>query len=141
MAETAARTAGSKGSIADLMEESLPVFKIGRSTGTTVGRVHGHKMDVRTEYSTDESSSPVVVYSCEVVVFTCNSQAPGTFSAPGDSGAGVYDGHGRVVGVLWGGWPAKRVVGGQLDSIHCITPIEIIEEDIRRRMDGDLELL
>jgi hypothetical protein len=121
------------------MKDNHPVFKIGRTTGTTIGRVHGSKVNVRTEYSTDEGT--VVVHSCEVVVFTSITQARGVFSDPGDSGAAVYDGNANLVGTLWGGWPFKRASGGQMDSIHCVTPIEATEEHIRRHLDGTLEFL
>ncbi|KAF8954752.1 hypothetical protein BDZ97DRAFT_1908028 [Flammula alnicola] len=78
-------------------EECLLVVKNGNSTGVTLGRATGIMSFVR-EYFKDGAHET----SMELAIYPYGNK-DGAFSAPGDSGAIIADGKGRIVGLLTGG--------------------------------------
>lgn len=72
------------------------VFKVGRTSGLTVGRITAVAARV-----------PNVGYGVGPAAFEgsliIEGQGGSTFSAPGDSGSGIYDLRGRLVGFLYAG--------------------------------------
>ncbi|KAL4066316.1 hypothetical protein V8B97DRAFT_1980589 [Scleroderma yunnanense] len=78
-------------------ERSLIVIKNGCTTGVTIGRATGIKSFVR-EYLPDGTRET----SMEWAILPYDHKS-GAFSAPGDSGAIIVDGKGRIGGLLTGG--------------------------------------
>lgn len=78
-------------------EPCLMVVKHGNTTGLTVGRANEVRSCVRHYYDDDADD-----YSMEWVIAPFDDKS-GPFSAPGDSGAVVADGHGRIGGIITGG--------------------------------------
>ncbi|CCM05671.1 uncharacterized protein FIBRA_07901 [Fibroporia radiculosa] len=85
-------------------ERSLVVMKNSCATGLTIGCATGIKSFVR-EYFPDRS--PEMSIEWAILPY---DQKSGAFSAPGDSGAIIVDGEGRIGGLLTGGT-------GQTESI------------------------
>jgi len=78
-------------------ERWLNVIKNGFGTGVTIGRANGAMSFVR-EYFRDGTHRT----SMEWAILAYNHKA-GAFSAPGDSGAIIVDGMGRIGGLITGG--------------------------------------
>jgi hypothetical protein len=78
-------------------EPCLFVIKRGCTTGTTIGRATGIKSFVR-EYLPDGTHRTSMEWA--ILGYDQKSRA---FSAPGDSGAIIVDGEGRMGGLLTGG--------------------------------------
>ncbi|QRV93325.1 hypothetical protein RhiJN_21343 [Ceratobasidium sp. AG-Ba] len=78
-------------------DSDIMVIKRGSTSGLTVGRLNTLRSVVRHYFEGKPSQS-----SREVAVYPCDSES-GAFSKPGDSGAVVIDGKGRVAGILTGG--------------------------------------
>ena len=78
-------------------ETSLMVIKSGHATGVTIGRATGVFSYVR-EYFSDDSHKT----SREWAILPYDHTYKGRFSAPGDSGAVIVDGRGRIGGLLTG---------------------------------------
>ena len=78
-------------------ERCLIVIKNGRTTDVTIGRATGAKSFVR-ECFPDGTQ----LTSIEWAILPYD-QKSGAFSAPGDSGAIIVDGNGRIGGLLIGG--------------------------------------
>ena len=87
------------------------VFKVGRTSGLTMGRI-----------TAVEARVPNVGYGVGPAAFEgsliIEGQGGSTFSAPGDSGSGIYDLRGRLVGFLYAGdgtitlaCPAREALG------------------------------
>lgn len=76
-------------------EPCLIVLKDGNTTDLTVGRYAGLEA-----YTCDKSG----VESTELVIFNYDKQS-GAFAAKGDSGSLIFDGEGRMVGILHSGMP------------------------------------
>jgi hypothetical protein len=98
----------------------LIVIKNGSASGTTIGRASGIMSYVR-EYFEDGSHQT----SKEWAILPYDTKS-GAFSAPGDSGAVVVDGQGRIGGLLTGG-------SGIADSIDItyVTPIGFLLMSIK----------
>ncbi len=79
----------------DLVDEGEPVFKIGRTTGLTEGRVSAFDMDISVEYD-----SGFLNFNGQIEI-TRTGRKP--FSKGGDSGSLIVDGQGRAVGLLFAG--------------------------------------
>lgn len=75
----------------------LLVVKTGNATGTTFGRANGVYSFVREYFSNGTH------WTSKEWAILPYSQKDGAFSAVGDSGAVVADGHGRIGGMLTGG--------------------------------------
>ncbi len=99
------------------------VFKIGASTGATVGFVH-NACAVTREYSNAEGTFPVQSLEC-VVVPASHSD----FATFGDSGALVYGARGNGFGMVWGGMTATAG-DDSLHGICFVTPLSVIVESI-----------
>ncbi|KAI0001528.1 hypothetical protein BJV74DRAFT_944493 [Russula compacta] len=78
-------------------EPCLNVIKNGCTTGVTIGRANGVKSFVREYFPNGRQQT-----SMEWAIIPYN-QRSGAFSAPGDSGAIIVDGKGRIWGLLTGG--------------------------------------
>ncbi|RPD77930.1 hypothetical protein L226DRAFT_551669 [Lentinus tigrinus ALCF2SS1-7] len=78
-------------------ERCFAVIKDGNTTGVTVGRASGLISFVREYLDNDETRT-----SMEWAILP-HSKMAGAFSAPGDSGAIIVDGAGRMGGLLTGG--------------------------------------
>ncbi|QRV93321.1 hypothetical protein RhiJN_21339 [Ceratobasidium sp. AG-Ba] len=91
------------------------VIKRGSASGLTVGHLNTLRSVVRYYFEGKPGQS-----SREVAVYPRNSKS-GAFSEPGDSGAAVIDGKGRVAGILIGG-------AGTTESFDCtyVTSINFI---------------
>ena len=102
-------------------EKCLIVVKHGKTTGSTLGRLNGIESFVRRypEHGIKKTSIEIAVYPY--------SNKDGAFSAPGDSGAIVVDGNGRVVGL--------RVTGAgavEETDVTYLTPYWWIEEQMKK---------
>jgi len=99
-------------------EPHLMVIKNGSATGVTIGRANGIKSFVRE--SIDGNSQ----ISKEWPIIPCETKS--VFSAPGDSGAAIVDGQGRVGGLITGG-------SGDTESsdITYATPINFLLKSIK----------
>ncbi|KAH9996720.1 hypothetical protein BJV74DRAFT_795039 [Russula compacta] len=78
-------------------EPCLMVIKNGSATGVIIGRATGIFSSVR-DYFDDDSDQTSKEWS--IIPYDTKS---GSFSAPGDSGAVIVDGQGRMGGLLTGG--------------------------------------
>ncbi|KAK0214044.1 hypothetical protein IW262DRAFT_1408250 [Armillaria fumosa] len=103
-------------------EPCLVVMKSGRTTGVTIGRATGVVSFVRECVDADDYR-----ISKEWAILPYDDKS-GSFSAPGDSGSVVVDGHGRVGGLLTGGAGAADT--SDLDVSYA-TPIGFLMESIR----------
>ncbi|EGO23607.1 hypothetical protein SERLADRAFT_416027 [Serpula lacrymans var. lacrymans S7.9] len=101
-------------------EQCLMVIKNGSASGVTIGRATGI-MSYICEYFNDGNHYT----SKEWTIIPCDTKS-GVFSTPGDSGAVVVDGIGRVGGLLTGG-------AGTTDSsdITYATPISFLLKSIK----------
>ncbi|KAH9178534.1 hypothetical protein EDB89DRAFT_1842986 [Lactarius sanguifluus] len=104
-------------------EPCFMVIKNGSATGTTIGRANGIKSFVRQHFPDGNHET-----SMEWAILGHGLWSSG-FSAPGDSGAIIVDGKGRIGGLLTGG-------SGLMDSIDVTyaTPFHwLLEERIKTR--------
>ena len=101
-------------------EECLIVIKNGMATGVTFGRANGIESFVR------KYDNGVKGTSMEIAVYPYNHRS-GAFSAQGDSGSIVVDGHGRIVGMITGG-------AGVTEStdVSYLTPYFWLDERIKQ---------
>ena len=92
---------------------NMKVKKFGRTTGQTKGQVFAINANVNVSYGDDDNGADrVACFTGQIVI------SPGTFSAPGDSGAlVVVDGKGRLrdddkrpVGLLFAGSPSFTII-------------------------------
>jgi hypothetical protein len=103
-------------------EPCLMVIKDGSTTGVTIARASGIMSFVQ-EYSDDDSHEK----STEWPIFPYDIKS-GAFSAPGDSGAVIVDGLGRIGGLLTGG------AGFTASSdITYASPITFIEKSVKAK--------
>lgn len=115
---------------------------MGRSTGATVGVLHGTHVIAR-EYAYPERK--LMVQSLEQVVFPAAHTAFATF---GDSGALVYSARGAGLGMVWGGMKEEYSGSGQadppkgLDMRHACfyTPLGAIMESLSAAAGEDSSL-
>lgn len=101
-------------------EPCLMVIKNGSTTGVTIGRASGIMSFVRGSFDDD---SPKI--SKEWSIFPYDTKS-GAFSAPGDSGAVIVDGLGRIGGLLTGGTGITA-----FSDITYASPITFIEKSIK----------
>ncbi|QRV78552.1 hypothetical protein RhiJN_06567 [Ceratobasidium sp. AG-Ba] len=78
-------------------DSGIMVIKRGSTSGLTVGCLNALRSVVGHYFEDKPSQS-----SREVAVYLCDSES-GAFSKPGDLGASIIDGKGRVAGILTGG--------------------------------------
>ena len=78
-------------------ESCLSVVKNGNTTGVTIGRATGIFSYVRKYFDNNTHQT-----SMEWAILPYDNKS-GVFSAPGDSGSIIVDGHGRIGGLLTGG--------------------------------------
>ena len=101
-------------------EPCLMVVKHGNTTGLTVGRANDIRSCVRNYYEDGTTN-----FSMEWATLPFDHKS-GAFSAPGDSGAVVADGGGRIGGIITGGagWTSAK-------DITYVTSINSIMEGIK----------
>ena len=110
----------------------LPVKKVGRTTGLTMGVVVAFGYGVPNANEQIDrflGREPANVYTD----FLIAARDGGPFSAPGDSGSGILaddDAHNNeALGLLWGGWPTDigRAMGAE-DLTYAINLKRVLEE-------------
>lgn len=99
-------------------EACLIVMKDGNSSDLTVGRYAGLEA-----YTADDLG----VESIELAIYNYDWQS-GPFSAKGDSGSLIFDGEGRMVGILHSGMPK-----GVSSHVTFATPVYFALDQIRIR--------
>jgi len=100
----------------------LMVVKHGNSdTGLTVGRANDVRSCVRNYYEDGTTN-----FSMEWAILPFDHKPGGDFSAPGDSGAVVADGSGRICGIIIGGASSKSDV-----DITYVANIDSLMQGIR----------
>ncbi|KDR77992.1 hypothetical protein GALMADRAFT_32834, partial [Galerina marginata CBS 339.88] len=97
----------------------LIVMKDGGVTGLTFGRVNNIMSFVREE---DENGIPQTSKKWAILPY---DRISGPFSAQGDAGAVVVDGHGRILGLLAG-------LEGPMGSSY-VTPISVIMKSVKAK--------
>jgi hypothetical protein len=127
-----------------------PAFKLGRTSGATVGQWCMIDPHCRIEQETadgtiiSEGKAMVVITPREMILPKNQlGQFSGQyFSDSGDSGSGVFGRQGGIAGLLWGGLRnqegSKAAYWASVDRLHYVTPIEWILEDMRARLREDL---
>ena len=100
------------------VESGMQVIKIGRTTGKRAGVVSGTK-------ETQKGISGIT--TTEFVVI---GQQGGMFGLKGDSGAGVWDKKGHLIGLLWGSNPVHNInyitsIRSILSHIHSYTGLSL----------------
>lgn len=101
----------------------MVVLKDGAATGLTIGRASGIMSFVR-EYADDGTHRTSKAWA----ILPYDGQA-GVFSGPGDSGAVVVDGIGRIGGMIFGG---TGKTAERLDITYA-TPFTVIEKSIKAK--------
>ena len=107
-------------------EPFLHVTKSGCATGVTIGRATGAKSFVR-EYFPDGTHQTSMEWA--ILPYDQKSRA---FSAPGDSGAIIVDGKGRIGGLLTGG-TGKTEEDPDTTDITYATPFYWLLQRIQAR--------
>lgn len=125
------------------------VFKCGRTTGKTWGRLATVGADVWMRYGLGNGGAVITKGKVLLVISPVGCSGyplwigdPSgniAFATVGDSGSLVYDYKGRVLGMYIGGQPnnlgkmfvAEHETYASLDGIHFITPIDATLKDIR----------
>jgi hypothetical protein len=104
------------------------VFKLGRKTGHTVGRLNGIDTLKLSTKKADGTGKLVEVESVteEYAIIPVDQVH---FSEPGDSGAFILDGHGRLVGLLFAGANGDS----NATSISKFIGVEELFEDIKQQ--------
>ncbi|KAF6796426.1 hypothetical protein CSOJ01_13208 [Colletotrichum sojae] len=129
--------------------DGKPHWKIGRTTGQTVGGLCTTAMQ-STNYDCDEGKVTVKGAACMVVSAGTRKSCRKAWSDSGNSGAGVFGPDHRIAGLAWGGDRAPDWVDtGQADKleglrqavrsdrIHFFTPIEAVVAHIQARLEED----
>ena len=121
------------------MDQEFPysdVFKVGRSTGLTVGHYSHVKSDVNLSLPLNDSDERDAVprrrLTQEHVIVTEDPRNGEQFSRSGDAGSWVCDCWGTLIGML---------LGSSASSVSYFTPIRLIVEDIEERTGMKVELL
>jgi hypothetical protein len=103
------------------------VFKMGRTTGPTMGIYHVCRPVVQVYKSLRQP-----VRSIEDVFIPC----PGVerFAKKGDSGALVYDGQGAGRWMVWGGLITQAPVEVDVERVVWATPMKAILGDVEAKL-------
>lgn len=112
------------------LNPGMVVMKAGRSTGTTFGKIPGHRIPC--ELTKVELTVTVSSNTSECLVTALQQDV--AFSRHGDSGAAVMDvSDGSLVGM---------VMGGRRDDIsrNYVTPIQVIQADLAETFNLSMEL-
>ena len=102
------------------------VYKVGRTTGYTEGRV------VRLGVVAPITYAPgMTAYFIDQIEVNATADNTGPFSAPGDSGSGVLNNHHKLIGLLFAGTPLKTLVNPIQTVLAEITkllnmPVEVV---------------
>ena len=101
------------------------VFKVGRTTGPTMGVVSGCRAVIQTY-----QSKLWPVRSIEDTIISCSGTK--YFAVKGDSGAPVYDAHGNGQFMVWGGLDPTLVDPEQ--HVVFATPVQAILHDVEAKL-------
>ena len=119
----------------DMQKEDV-FFKIGRTTGLTMGRYSHTDTAVSLKLpfnSSHKDGDKAPVRDTHERVIVIEGGQPGQFfSRGGDSGSWVFDGLGSLAGMIWGSSAA---------SATYFTPIGLIIADIEERTEMKVELV
>jgi hypothetical protein len=112
-----------------LLQDPNIVFKMGRTTGRTAGRLNGSLAETRVY-----NGGHLVVQSTEEVIVPAGVDR---VAMSGDSGALVYTGSGPH-SMIWGGTVPKCAANGQGSftdlGVVFATPLDAVVEDIAARL-------
>ena len=103
------------------------VFKLGRTSGLTVGVYNGSKTVIR-QYRSK------AVESQEEVVLPVANLSP-FFTREGDSGALVYGPEGEGLGMVWGGMVPTLPTSLTMERIVFVRPMQAIVRDVVARLE------
>ncbi len=103
-------------------------YKMGRTTGPTIGKAHGCRMVQQIYCSTG------VVRSKEHAVVPYDEDQDMAFARPGDSGALIYKGNGEGCGMVWGGMAEQKPLSVDLAKVIVFTPLDAIYQDLSARL-------
>lgn len=98
------------------------VFKMGRTTGPTIGKVHGCRAIQRVYYSVGP------IQSRESVIVAYDDDMP--FARAGDSGALIYSHMGQGMGLVWGSSVGAAPQSIDLGKFVYYTPLAAILADM-----------
>ena len=112
------------------LSEGQDVFKVGRTTGLTVGKVHPVRSTSSIERLSNSKYNKPRRTTFEHQVIKANY--PLSFNAPGDSGSWILNEVGYLVGFLWG--------GNDGDFSCYFTPIKEVIEDIEGKTKRDVKM-
>ena len=106
------------------------VFKVGRTTGLTVGKVTNITTHTRIERQPNSAHATPIRTTFEH--YTIRAKYTGPFNKAGDSGSWIFDENGDLLGLLW---------GGCVKSSDCyFTPIQYIIADIEQYTGKKVEM-
>jgi hypothetical protein len=105
------------------------VFKLGRKSGYTVGRVNGIKTLILRRRDEHSPGKPTETVTEDYTIVSEKDEA--TFSETGDSGAFILDGEGRLVGLLFAGG-----TGESNERMSRFIGVEELFEDIKKQTDA-----
>ena len=99
---------------------SLDVFKVGRTTGLTVGAIE--RLSSYVKFTRQSNSKQKAPMRTTLELYAVRGLYDILFNKAGDSGAWVLDPLGDLVGVLWGGC--------EKSNHGYLTPIRLVINDI-----------
>jgi len=109
------------------------MFKIGRTTGHTVGRLHNVDASVTIHYAADEDASFQLKGKAPVVYSTGVHHTGNIFADCGDSGALVINGNAEAVGMV----VAAAMKGSVARGVAYLSPIAAIMKSIPEILRGE----
>lgn len=109
---------------------SLDVFKIGRTTGLTVGAIE--RLSTYVKIRRQSNSKQKAPMRTTLEMYAVRGLYGTAFNKAGDSGAWILDPEGDLVGLLWGGCEKS----GQ----GYFTPIQLVIDDIEKSTGKKVEM-
>ncbi len=109
------------------------VFKMGRSTGPTVGTSHGCRV-VEQHF---HSAGSVISLEHVVLGATTSDGTCVKFAGPGDSGALVYTALSKGFGIVTGCFCSQDPRGLEISKVTSVLPLEDIFGDIHTKLDAE----
>ncbi|OAX81324.1 hypothetical protein ACJ72_04333 [Emergomyces africanus] len=115
------------------IEPDMRVFKIGRSTGFTVGRLGGTDSTNLHSWVQDETGTWAEEVESKTYTIFTNKKFNSEFGTRGDSGSFLLDSNGNFAGLYFGGTTDLRGVGFFTGADDLITDIKRVTEakDVR----------
>lgn len=115
------------------IEPDMEVFKIGRSTGFTAGRLGGIESSTLHSWVQDEMGAWVEEVESKTYTIFTNKKFNYEFGTRGDYGSFVLDSYGNFAGLYFGGTTDLRGVGFFTSADDLIMDIKRVTEakDVR----------